>query len=141
VRREFELLSNGNFNVGETILVRFRLFSDPYLNGWGWIIDNLNIQDHVTDVQALSVSSGEVVFFPNPAANRLNIEFQTKIIAGNVNLKAYNSTGAMVYNQPLNVGTTAFETDIDVSGFIPGLYLFAVEPEKGRVVTRKILVQ
>ena len=30
--------------AGDTILVRFRLFSDPYANGWGWAIDNLRIQ-------------------------------------------------------------------------------------------------
>lgn len=141
VKREFELLSNGNFKAGDTILVRFRLFSDPYSNGWGWIIDNLNIQEYFTDLQVLSISSGEIVFFPNPATEKLNIQFQTKSIAGKVNLKAFNSTGAMIYNQLLSIGTTAFQTDIDVSGFKPGLYLFSVEPEKGRVITRKILVQ
>lgn len=141
VKREFELLANGNFNAGETILVRFRLFSDPYSNGWGWIIDNLNIQDNLTGAPSLSMSSGEVIFFPNPVSGRLNIQFQTKNIPGSLTLKAYNSLGAMVYNQQLAVGSSTFNTDIDLSSFIPGLYLFAVEPEKGKVITRKILVQ
>jgi hypothetical protein len=35
----------------------------------------------------------------------------------------------------------SFQTGIDVSKFIPGLYLFAIEPEKGQTVTRKILIQ
>ena len=141
VRREFELLVNGNFSEGEIILIRFRLFSDPYSNGWGWMIDNLNIQDNVTGVQSLSISSGEVTFFPNPASGKLNIQLQTKNTIGRIGLKAYNASGAMVYNQPLAIGSNNFNTDIDVSSFSPGLYLFAVEPEKGKVITRKILVQ
>ena len=32
------------FSENDTILIRFRLFSDPYTNGWGWIIDDLKIE-------------------------------------------------------------------------------------------------
>jgi photosystem II stability/assembly factor-like uncharacterized protein len=35
------------FAAGDVILLRFRLFSDPGANGWGWGIENLEIQ--VTD--------------------------------------------------------------------------------------------
>ncbi|HEX7585651.1 MAG TPA: hypothetical protein VF373_13270, partial [Prolixibacteraceae bacterium] len=38
VNHEIDLLANGNFKAGDTIQVRFRLFSDPYAHGWGWII-------------------------------------------------------------------------------------------------------
>ena len=141
VRREFELLANGNFKAGETIFIRFRLFSDPYSNGWGWILDNLSIQDNLTGNQPLVISSGEVIFYPNPASGKLNIQIQSRNSIGRMSLKAYNSSGAMVYSQTVAAGSHNFNTDIDVSGFIPGLYLFSVEPEKGRAITRKILVQ
>ncbi len=141
VKREFELLGNKNFQAGDTIQIRFRLYSDPYAHGWGWIIDNLTIQDFGTDVNSLSISSGEVVFYPNPASDRLNLQLQTKNTIEKLVLKAFNSSGKQVYIQQFAVGSNSFQTEIDLSKFTPGLFLFAVEPENGNIVTRKILVR
>lgn len=40
--REINILQT--FEPGDEILIRFRLFSDPFARGWGWAIDNLFIQ-------------------------------------------------------------------------------------------------
>lgn len=141
VKREFGLLENGNFNAGDTILVRFRLFSDPYANGWGWIIDNISIQDFGTSVKPDLLSSGEVEFYPNPANNLVNLRIQANKDIQSMTLKAYNSSGTLVFLRSFPVEANLFETTIDVKNLIPGLYLFAVEPENGRIVTRKILIQ
>ena len=141
VYHEINLLANGNFKAGDTILVRFRLFSDPYSNGWGWIIDNLNIQDVGTAVSSILLSPGEVSLFPNPAKGKLNLQIQAEKKIHNLALKVYNSSGMMVNSLSFAVESNSFETAIDVSKLIPGLYLFALEPENGQVITRKILVQ
>jgi len=141
VKHEINMLANGNFKTGDVVLVRFRLFSDPYSHGWGWIVDNLAIQDWETAVNPLLLSSGEVSFFPNPASNLLNIQVDAKKAIQNLILKAYNSSGKQVYNQDFPVGSNLFQTEIDVSSFIPGLYLFTLEHEKGQVITRKIIIQ
>ncbi|MDP2113580.1 MAG: T9SS type A sorting domain-containing protein, partial [Bacteroidota bacterium] len=141
VKRVFELLANGNFQAGDTIQIRFRLYSDPYAHGWGWIIDNLSIQDFGTDVNSLEISSGEVVFYPNPASDFLNIELQAKNTIEKLVLKAFNSSGKIVYNQQFAVGSNNFQTTIDVSNYSPGLYLFTLNSDGGKVITRKILVR
>jgi len=33
-----------HFNVGDTVRVRFKFYSDDYVAGWGWAIDDLSIQ-------------------------------------------------------------------------------------------------
>lgn len=33
------------FSIGDEVAFRFRLYSDPFAVGWGWAIDNLNIQN------------------------------------------------------------------------------------------------
>ena len=38
----FPKVSSG-ISAGDTLMVRFRLFSDPYANGWGWVIEDLHI--------------------------------------------------------------------------------------------------
>lgn len=141
VKRTFGLLANGNFNAGDIIQIRFRLFSDPYANGWGWIIDNLSIQDVGTGVNSLAISSGEVIFFPNPASGNLNFQLQTKNKIEKLILKAYNSSGIMVYNQQYAIGSNSFQTEIDVRNLSPDLYLFTVEPENGKTITRKIIIR
>jgi hypothetical protein len=141
VKREIDMLANGNFIAGDTVQIRFRLFSDPYSHGWGWMIDNLIIQDFGTASNSLLLSSGEVTFFPNPASSQLNIQIQAKSAVENLLLKAYNSSGMMVFEQSFSVGSNHFQTNIDVHNFKTGLYLFVIEPENGQAVTRKILIE
>ena len=141
VNHEIDLLANGNFRAGDTIQIRFRIFSDPYAHGWGWIIDNLKIQDVETGISPILLSSGEVSFFPNPATDHLNLQVHSQKNIHKLFLKAYNSSGRMVYTQSFQLENSELQTNIDVSNFIPGLYLFALEPENGQVVTRKILIQ
>ncbi len=44
VYKEIDITANGNFNAGDTLLFRFRIYIDPLAHGWGWAIDNLKIQ-------------------------------------------------------------------------------------------------
>ena len=141
VKHEINMLANGIFSTGDIILIRFRLFSDPYSHGWGWIIENLAIQDFETAVSPTVLSSGEVSFFPNPASSRLNIQIEAKKDIHGLLLKAYNSSGKIVFNQAFPVESNLFQTAINVSNFTPGLYLFTVEPEHGQVITQKIMIQ
>ena len=141
MNHSFGMLTNGNFNANDTILIRFRLFSDPYGHGWGWIIDNLNIQDIGTDSNSIAVSSGEILFYPNPVTDRLSFRIHTKNVIELLVVKAYNSFGNMVYNQQFPVLANSFNTQIDVSKFGAGLYLFTVEPGNGQVISRKIVVR
>jgi len=141
VNHEIDLLANGNFKAGDTIRIRFRLFSDPYAHGWGWIIDNLKIQDVETGVNPVILSAGEVNYYPNPANDRLNLEVQSQRNIHKLILKAYNLSGMTVFCQSFSCQSADFSTEIDISNFIPGLYLFALEPENGQVITRKIQIQ
>lgn len=59
--RSLNLLTS--FKAGDEVLIRFRLFSDPGAAGWGWAIDNLNIQ--IDDIP------------PNLAHNHVNYKIGT----------------------------------------------------------------
>jgi hypothetical protein len=41
------LLENENLIVGDEVLIRFKLWSDPAAVGWGWAIDNVSIQNDI----------------------------------------------------------------------------------------------
>jgi len=141
VKREIDLLANGNFKAGDIIQIRFRLYSDPYSHGWGWIIDNLVIQDIGTGQQTKLLSEGEVLLFPNPTARRINLQVQSREIIGDFSCKAIDLSGKEIFRQVFKGGDTFFQTELDLSDFGPGLYLFVIGTEKGQAVTRKILIR
>lgn len=141
VRRELLLTGNGKFAPGDVILIRFRLFSDPYAHGWGWIIDNLSIQEVITSAESKLLSPGEVRVYPNPVSDQLTVSVESKNMPGKLTLKIYNGSGTLVFNQQYEAGAKDFHKAVDVENLAPGLYLLSVETENGQKITRKILVQ
>jgi hypothetical protein len=51
--RTINMLANGNFVAGDEVVIRFRLFVDELVHGWGWAIDNLKIQIDETPPRVL----------------------------------------------------------------------------------------
>ena len=91
---EFDLLDY--FDKRDTILIRFRLYADAGANGWGWAIDNIDIQrDGYLDVKGFVNVNNNVYInrvFPIPFSNELNIEFYTTS-SEFINMDIYNSSG------------------------------------------------
>jgi hypothetical protein len=141
VNHQIDLLANGAFSVGDTLIMRLRLFSDAYSNGWGWIIDNLKIQEGALSNVAPLLSSGEVIFYPNPASDRLTLDIQSQNKMGYIVVKAYNASGKAVYNRQFAVQSKDFHQIIDIGDFSKGLYLFTIEEDNGQRISRKILIQ
>ena len=88
----------GAFSPGETILLRFRLFADPGVNGWGWAIDNLSIQPNaptsgVGEPLARNLRLAQNV--PNPFNPRTKIEYVLPG-PGKVTLRIFDVRGRLV---------------------------------------------
>lgn len=66
------------FETGDTILIRFRLHSNEDINGWGWTIDSLIIQDFPHGVDDNLIVEKEYILeqnYPNPFNPRTRITF------------------------------------------------------------------
>ena len=62
---------------GDTVYLRFNLFSDPRLEGWGWSIDNFEINGEVTPVVETIFGSLEFNVMGNPVLNDLTIDWKS----------------------------------------------------------------
>lgn len=86
------------FNPGDTILIRFRMFADQSVTGWGWAIDNIAIQQAISDVEGndnLPIVYSLEQNFPNPFNPSTIITYSVPKLS-DVELKIYSITGELV---------------------------------------------
>ena len=141
VNREFSLVDNGNFQESDTIFIRFRLFSDPYAHGWGWVIDDLKIQDPPTASDDLVYSPGEILVFPNPVQDHLFVHGSFKSNVGQLTVSVYSVYGQMIDKEELAVGSNQLRHTVELKSLQPGLYLISFGFENGQLITRKFVKQ
>ncbi len=133
------------FDAGSTILIRFRLFSDANTTGWGWIIDDLEIQESIT-----AISSDEplvpVVFnlsqnYPNPFNPATRINFSLPV-NGKVTLQIYNALGqkvATLVDGSMKAGTHTVEWN--AANMASGLYFYKIQADNFSSVKKMILLK
>lgn len=138
ITRQIDLLENGNFNSGDTVMFRFRLFSDPYANGWGWAIDNLRIQTPVSSPQ-MTLSPGNISVYPNPVNDILNISVQSEDIIENLRVEIFNMFGQKLETINRNNIFGNYRVETDFSSYKNGMYLVIVKENGKQVYSKKII--
>jgi hypothetical protein len=118
---------SGNISAGDTLLLRFRLYSDPFANGWGWVIEDLKIGPLVDAVDNISMDVANKIY-PNPGPGLFKI---TTAMAGSgngkpVRYKIFNSAGICIKSNYLSGGT---ETDVDISDYPAGIYIIVLHSD------------
>jgi len=92
----FDLLQT--YSPGQIVAVRFRLYADVAVHGWGWTIDNLQIQVNATDAPGgLEVPAGFALYrsFPNPFAGNASIRYDLPR-STSVDLRVFDVQGRLV---------------------------------------------
>lgn len=138
INHEINLLENGNFKAGDTILFRFRLFSDPYAHGWGWTIDNLRIQQPVSAPTAL-LSPGNVMVYPNPFNDKITISIQTKNAVDEITYEVFNQFGQIIKVESVQNIFGEFKCEIDLSAYSSGMYLIYIRENGNPVYSGKVI--
>jgi len=115
---------------GDSLLIRFRLFSDPYAHGWGWVIDDLNINPLVDNAE--ETDETEIRLFPNPGNGLINIRSDDEYNLEQARISVYNYIGNCIIRGELF--DDKIET-LNISGYPSGLYFIVINYGK---VTRTI---
>ena len=138
INRQINLVENGNFNAGDTILIRFRLYSDPYAHGWGWTIDNLRIQAPVSNHE-VQLTPQNIAVYPNPFTNSLNIDFDTAQQIGNLKIEIVNIYGQTVSKNSFSDISGSFIENLDLQHLSDGMYLLIINADGKRIFQQKIV--
>lgn len=125
-----DLTASGDFVPGDVVKIRFRLNSDPFEVGWGWSIDNLQIQTVGLSVPKSNLLSLRV--YPNPVAvNEITIHgLQSEI----KQLSLYNQMGNVVYKQKNVSGNK-----IHLPDHLQGMYILYIE-SGNKIYREKLLI-
>jgi hypothetical protein len=138
INKQINILENGNFTAGDTILFRFRLFSDPYAHGWGWAIDNLRIQSPVSSVLPV-LSPGNIQIYPNPFSGSFKIEAHLNSSIEELQFEVYNMYGQKVKSSLLSHVSGHVSTQIEFENANTGMYLVVVKENGKQVFTKKLI--
>lgn len=132
------LTEDTGFSAGDTVLFRFRLASDHSVTGWGWAIDNLEIQKGFSTNSDVVAQSGFNVY-PNPFENRFYIDYNTENAFSRIEITVTDIFGKTVYRQ---TGVDAFHASkiqVELPDVSKGMYLLTVTEEKRTVYSRKLV--
>jgi len=127
-KHSFLYRPSDNISAGDTMLVRFRLFSDPFANGWGWVIEDLKISPLVDAVSEVKQNTLKV--YPNPGNGHIKISTEglTQDIAKPLHYSVFNPSGVCLLNK---FTTGSAETLVDISGYPAGIYIIMVYLDDG----------
>lgn len=117
------------FNAGDEILIRFRLYADQYVDGWGWAIDDLSIQPLYVGVEDEFIPSNFELSqnFPNPFNPSTTIRFSLPKEA-KVSLKVYDNLGQEVANLVNDVMPAGnHKVNFNALNLSSGVYYYRIE--------------
>jgi hypothetical protein len=138
-KRHLDMLANGNFKGGDTILIRYRLYSDPYVYGWGWAIDNLNIQNSIMGISNSKISETSVQLYPNPASSVINLQISLSEAPSLVRLQLINILGQTVKEGVFIKPGIFINESVSVDNLQKGVYLAVIWVDGARIV-RKVSI-
>ena len=129
-----------HFNVGDTVKVRFRMFSDDLTVSWGWMIDDLYIQKDPPVVQGIEFTELDknISIYPNPTTGEFRIDFNDTW-QGDVNCKITDIFGRSVYTNVLDNKSSNSSHQVDIRDSNDGVYL--VQLVQGDKKTMKKIIK
>jgi hypothetical protein len=138
--RLINLLEDSYFQAGDIVLIRFRLLSDPYARGWGWMIDNLSIQG-TTSVKDYPMLPEGISIYPQPSAGWLNIRVQMKESVTRLELGLMDLAGRELQKEIIEHPGSDYTGQFDISHLPNGIYLMKFATGNQTLVKKVILAR
>lgn len=138
INRKIDMLENGNFNLNDTILIRFRLYSDALANGWGWAIDNVEIQVPMTTTTPV-LSPGIISIYPNPFKESFNLTFGSEKQIELLQIELYSMHGEKIKSYEFTNTSGVITSKISTGNDVPGIYLLVIKENGRKVLSKKII--
>ena len=129
------------FKDNDIVLIRFRLYSDPYYAGWGWAIDNLEIHPLVQSVPGYAIIPEGVSVYPNPSTGTVHVDVQLKSQIDEVEFTLYDMVGKQIFSEPYRPEGLAFSQYFDLNDLPNGMYMMKISSGSQTIMKKVILAR
>jgi hypothetical protein len=137
--RTINMTANGNFNPGDEVFIRFRLFSDPFVNAWGWAIDNLKIQEKTTAVEDFVLEENFIIR-PNPVdQDEVTVELSLESVTDGATIRLMDLYGRQLAVYPIDQKSRRVAQRISLSELPAGIYVVNVVFNDRDLISRKLV--
>jgi len=135
IRRTMFPKPSSYISQGDTILIRFRLFSDPYANGWGWAIEDFHIGPVIDQIENTAFETA--VAYPNPGKGLVMIK-NPESAGMPYSYDIYNSAGARIMTGLTEGGEIL---TIDITDQPQGIYFIVLQRNNSRRIIKYALIK
>jgi hypothetical protein len=126
IKHYFFVSASSSVSAGDTMMVRFRLFSDPFAHGWGWVIEDLTVEPLIDRAGELTFSG--LVLFPNPGNGIFTVKDEGNGSGSTYVYRIFDSSGSCLFTGTSNGES---ELNLNISGYSPGLYFIVLYRKDG----------
>ncbi|WP_103072645.1 T9SS type A sorting domain-containing protein [Aquimarina sediminis] len=145
------------FEEGDTIAIRFRLISDPFVNSFGWAIRSINVEDESTTVaeeeeeeeeeeveeaelvlgRPLRSYSGALVY---PTISDGNVQISSGKTIRNSMIEVYGLNGNLVYSKKMGTLNESHQI-LSLDNLNSGMYLVKVSGDGVKTDISRIVIR
>jgi len=120
---------------GDTMMLRFRLFSDPYAYGWGWVIQDFHIGPLIDNVEELTVEPAYI--YPNPGKGVMMVKYP-ELAGKEFRYDIYNTSGSLIKS---GIAGGAEPAQLNITGQPSGMYFIVIRHSAGYRVLKYTLIR
>ena len=136
--RLIDLTDNSEIQAGDVILIRFRLERKSTKTGFGWLVDNLEVQSDLVTAIDDEVTESQVQVYPNPVTNGILKLKVANINVREVDFSIHQFNGKTLGEAQGKVLDSENILSVDISTLPAGLYLLKVV-EGNRTSIHKVI--
>lgn len=123
--------------IGETVLFRFQIISDNYVEGDGFYFDDFEVSVINETSQSINESDLELNGYPNPASDMFTVTY-SETISDNANLIIMNSVGEVIRIERLN--SASGRVDLNITEFPSGVYFYQIKDGERSSTMKKLVI-
>ncbi|MEO9570701.1 MAG: T9SS type A sorting domain-containing protein [Polaribacter sp.] len=129
-------LTTKGLSEGETVVFRFSLISDSYVESYGWVLKSIN---DVATASVDDVLSDKKIFSVYPTVSKGNFTLFAKNTLGNTKMTIFNMKGKQVYNNNIDFSkNNKQEVSVNLNA---GVYIINLIDENNKKSSTKIIIE
>jgi len=134
-QRNFDILDNPLLSGGDEVLVRFRMTVNSSVHGYGWFIDNLEIQGIATGIE--EVLNADIHVFPNPTSGIIRVTGDMQ--GNNSRIIVRDLLGKVVDSSEERLINNTLQTTLNLQQLKKGIYILSIFSEQAYYTSRIVI--